>query len=130
MEPSLGPDIFGETDSESDSVSKLTHHLIPDGEWITWHENEEKCTHIVDENSAMIREYLESHMIELWHKPMDHNSKSNLEHFHIRTESWNINCYVSMAEMLRPKKKAKKQYLSTITLGYLHTKKGSVKLKY
>src|SRR5687768_14088672 len=34
-----------------------------------------------------------------------------------------------MAEMLRPKKKAKKQNLSTITLGYLHSKQGSCKEK-
>src|SRR5688500_9718835 len=61
---------------------------------------------------------------------MDHNSKSNLESFDIYTESQKIDCYVSMAEKLRPKKKAKKQHLSTITLGYLHTKRGSVKVNH
>ena len=35
-----------------------------------------------------------------------------------------------MAEMLRPKKKAKKQHLSTITLGYLHSKHNSFKVKH
>src|SRR5687768_8001357 len=61
---------------------------------------------------------------------MDHKAKSNIENLDIYTESPNIDCYVSMAEMLRPKKKAKKQNLSTITLGYLHSKKGSLKWKY
>ena len=53
---------------------------------------------------------------------MDHNTESNIENFDIYTESKNIDCYVSMAEMLRPKKKAKTENLSTITLGYLHSK--------
>src|SRR5687767_9653959 len=35
-----------------------------------------------------------------------------------------------MAEMLSPKKQAKKQHLSTITLGYLHSKQNSFKIKY
>ena len=35
-----------------------------------------------------------------------------------------------MAEILRPKKKAKKQDLSTITLGYLHSKGKSMKVKH
>src|SRR6187200_388419 len=61
---------------------------------------------------------------------MDHNSESNLENFDIYTESQNIDCYVSMAEMLRPKKKAKTENLSTITLGYLHSKRGSMKVKH
>ena len=39
-------------------------------------------------------------------------------------------CYVSMAEMLRPKKLAKKQHLSTCTLGYIHSRNKSLKLKY
>ena len=61
---------------------------------------------------------------------MDHNSKSNLECFDIYTESPKVDCYVSMAEMLRPKKKVKKEHLSTITLGYLHSKKNSLKMKH
>ena len=39
-------------------------------------------------------------------------------------------CYVSMAEMLRPKKMAKKQNLSTCTLGYIHSRNNTFKLKY
>ena len=35
-----------------------------------------------------------------------------------------------MADILRPKKKAKKQDLSTITLGYLHSKGKSMKVKH
>ena len=85
---------------------------------------------MVDEDSVKIREYLESYIINLRHKPMDHNSKSNLESFDIYTESQNIDCYVPMPEMLRPKKKAKKEHLSIITLGYLHTKSGSLKVKH
>jgi len=61
---------------------------------------------------------------------MDHNVKSNLENFDIYTESPNIDCYVSMAEMLRPNQKKKKRHLSTITLGCLHTKRGSLKVKH
>ena len=61
---------------------------------------------------------------------MDHNSKSNLECFDMYTESPKIDCYVSMAEMLRPKKKVKRKHLSTITLGYLHSKKNSLKMKH
>src|SRR5687767_13514466 len=61
---------------------------------------------------------------------MDNNSQSNLESFDICTESQMIDYYVSLAEMLRPKKKAKKKHLSTITLGYLHTKRGSLQSKY
>ncbi len=41
-----------------------------------------------------------------------------------------LECYVSMAEMLRPKKKVKKQHLSTITLGYLNSKHNSFKVKH
>ncbi len=36
----------------------------------------------------------------------------------------------SMAKLLRPKKKAKKQDLSTVTLGYLHSKHNSFKMKH
>src|SRR6187200_1806308 len=61
---------------------------------------------------------------------MGHNSESNIKNFDIYTESQNIDCYVSMAEMLRPKKKAKTENLSTITLGYLHSKRGSMKVKH
>ena len=44
-------------------------------------------------------------------------------------DDWNLECYVSMAEMLRPKKKAKAKDLSTITLGYLHSKHNNFKNK-
>ena len=39
-------------------------------------------------------------------------------------------CYVTTAEILRPKKKQKVQNLSTITLAYLHSKKNSKKQKH
>ena len=42
-----------------------------------------------------------------------------------------LECYASMATILRPTKKAKTQpTLSTITLGILHSKKNSFKLKH
>ena len=42
-----------------------------------------------------------------------------------------LECYASMADILRPKKKAKTQpTLSTITLGILHSKKNNFKLKH
>ena len=61
--------------------------------------------------------------------PMGHNliSKNQLN---IYTNDWQLECYVSMAEMLRPKKKAKHQDLSTTTLGYLHSRPGTTKVKY
>ena len=51
------------------------------------------------------------------------NSKTQLNVYQNTPD--NLECYVSMAELLRPKKKAKKNNLSTITLGYLHSRKGS-----
>jgi hypothetical protein len=60
---------------------------------------------------------------------MAHNKRPNIENFDIYPESPDFECYVSMAEMLSPKKKPKKKQLSTITLGYLHTKRGSLKEK-
>ena len=41
-----------------------------------------------------------------------------------------INYYASAAELLRPKKKAKNEHLSSITIGYLATRKGSRKSKH
>ena len=58
---------------------------------------------------------------------MDHKAESNLENPDMYTGSQNIDCCVSMAEMLRPKKETKTENLSTITLGYLHSKSGSMK---
>ena len=54
------------------------------------------------------------------------SSKSQLS---VYDKDWNLECYVSMAEMLRPKKKAKSKDLSTITLGYLHSKHNNFKNK-
>ena len=45
---------------------------------------------------------------------MAHNKRPNIENFDIYTESPNFECYVSMAELLRPKKKPKKKQLSTL----------------
>ena len=41
---------------------------------------------------------------------MEHSAKSNLENFDIYMKYPNIDCYVSMAELLRPKKKIKKEH--------------------
>jgi hypothetical protein len=61
---------------------------------------------------------------------MGYSAESKLESSDIHSESKNLDCYVSMAEILRPKKKAKKQDLFTITLGYLHSKGKSMKIKH
>ena len=61
---------------------------------------------------------------------MDHSAESKLGSSDIYPVSKNLDCYVSMADILRPKKKAKKQDLSTITLGYLHSKGISMKVKH
>ena len=53
---------------------------------------------------------------------MGHSAESKLGSVDLYPVSINLDCYVSMADILRPKKKAKKQDLSTITLGYLHSK--------
>ena len=60
---------------------------------------------------------------------MAHNLISK-DQLNIDSQVWNLECYVSMADMLRPKKKAKVQHLSTITLGYLHSRNNSFKVKY
>src|SRR5687767_26552 len=57
------------------------------------------------------------------------HSLSSKNQLNVYNKDWQLECYVSMAEMRRPKKKAKKKDLSTITLGYLHSKKGSFKVK-
>ena len=58
------------------------------------------------------------------------NSKSQLNAYTSSNPS-DLECYVSMANMLRPNKKAKTQTaLSTITLGILNTKKNSFKPIY
>ena len=45
-------------------------------------------------------------------------------------ELFNVEHYGSMAELLRPKKRAKKVQLSSITIGYLASCKGSRKAKH
>ena len=62
--------------------------------------------------------------------PMAHSAESKLGSSDIYPMSKNLDCYVSMAEILRPKKKAKRQDFSTITLGYLHSKGKSMKVKH
>ena len=57
------------------------------------------------------------------------NSKTQLNVYNQNTPD-NLECYVSMAEMLRPKKRVKSKHLSTITLGYLHSRKGSFNPKH
>ena len=58
------------------------------------------------------------------------HSLSSKNQLNVYTIDWQLECYVSMAEMLRPKKKAKHQDLSTITLGYLYSRPGTTKIKY
>ena len=53
---------------------------------------------------------------------MDHSAESKLGSSNIYPVSKNLDCYVSMADILRPKKKAMSYNLSTITLSYLHSK--------
>ena len=70
-------------------------------------------------------------LLEDWHEPMGHSlsSKSQLNvYLNIPAD---LECYASMATILRPTKKAKTQpTLSTITIGILHTKKNNFKLKH
>src|SRR6478672_1065325 len=57
------------------------------------------------------------------------NPKSQLNAY--TSNPSDLECYVSMANILRPTKKAKTQpTLSTITLGVLHSKKNSFKAKH
>src|SRR5687767_15491983 len=56
------------------------------------------------------------------------SSKNQLDVYN--KEQWKVECYVSMAQLLRPTKKAKRQDLSSITLGYLHSKHNSFKMKH
>ena len=68
---------------------------------------------------------------ETWQGPMGHslNSKQQLNVYD-NTPS-DLECYASMATIIRPTKKAKTQpTLSTITLGILHSKKNSFKKKH
>jgi hypothetical protein len=60
---------------------------------------------------------------------MDHSAESKLGSSDIYPVSKNLDCYVSMADILRPKKKAKRTDLSTITIGYLHSRQGSLENK-
>ena len=62
---------------------------------------------------------------------MDHSmtSKPQLNVYH--NSPADLECYASMATLLRPTKKAKtKPTLSTITLGMLNSKKNNFKLKH
>ena len=46
------------------------------------------------------------------------------------SKNYSSECFASTAELLRPKKKAKLAHLSSITLGYLASRKGSRKSKH
>ena len=63
---------------------------------------------------------------------MDQHSLNSKPQLNADTSNFSdLECYVSMANMLRPSKKAKTQpTLSTITLDILHSKKNSFKLKH
>jgi len=52
--------------------------------------------------------------------------KSNIKN----TKCFSYECFASTADLLRPKKKAKLAHLSSITLGYLASRKGSRKAKH
>ena len=60
---------------------------------------------------------------------MDHSLRSK-DQLNVYQNDWNLECYASMAKLLRSKKKAKKQDLSTVTLSYLHSKHNSFKTKH
>src|SRR5919112_1504498 len=62
---------------------------------------------------------------------MGHSLKSKAQLNVYHNSPADLECYASMATLLRPTKKAKtKPTLSTITLGILHSKKNSFKPKY
>ena len=48
----------------------------------------------------------------------------------VNSDEINIECFASTAELLRPKKKAKNEHLSSITIGYLASRDGSRKPKH
>lgn len=60
------------------------------------------------------------------HEPMGYSISSKYQ-LNPYSNNWDLECCVSMAEILRPKKKAKTTDLSTITLGYLYSKRGIFK---
>ena len=53
------------------------------------------------------------------------NSESNKQ----KVDVYTLDCLGSTAELLRPKKRQKLEQLSTVTLGYMYTRKGSKKSK-
>ena len=57
-------------------------------------------------------------------------SLSSKNQLNVYQNDWSLECYASMAKLLRPKKKTKKQDLSPVTLGYLHSKHNSFKTKH
>src|SRR6187200_3139237 len=54
IELALGPGVFEETDSDSETVSEITYyHKDHLGEWnFRWYEDKDKTIHIVDEESS------------------------------------------------------------------------------
>ena len=58
---------------------------------------------------------------------MGHSDKSNLD---VDVYMPGLDCYASMAQYLCPKKKQKSEHLSSITLAYLHAKRGIKKPKH
>ena len=84
-----------------------------------------------EEEKAYLKKVHECDVMALsgnWHEPMGHSlSSKNL--LNVYDRDWQLEFYVSMTDLIRPKKKAKKYNLSTITLGYLCSKQGSYKVK-
>lgn len=63
-------------------------------------------------------------LIEDWHEPMGQSLSSKLQLNVYHNNPADLECYASMASILKPTKKAKTQpTLSTIILGILHSKK-------
>src|SRR5688572_8924473 len=58
------------------------------------------------------------------------HSLSSKDQLNVYNTNWKLECYVSMAQLLRPTKKVKRQDLSSITLGYLHSNHNSFKAKH
>ena len=123
---------------ESSSDSDLEVHMIEEIKNPKKHKLEEESLEDYEKSeeeiaylSAIYKEDSASSM-ETWQEPMDQhslNSKSQLTTY--TSNPSDLECYVSMANILRPTKKAKTQpTLSTITLGVLHSKKNSFKAKH
>ena len=119
-----------DSDLEVNMIEEIKNpkkHKLEEESLEDYEKSEEEIAYL----SAIYKEDSTSSM-ETWQEPMDQhslNSKSQLNAY--TSNPSDLECYVSMANILRPTKKAKTQpTLSTITLGVLHSKKNSFKAKH